>query len=82
MQHQSEVALLLQKIREEYASARSGLTGLASGTSKHDVINQKVVRMHLYEEELIASIGEAAALKLIHACQQACDRASLGDEAF
>ena len=36
---QSEITRLLTRIEQEYASARSGLSGLASGTARHAFID-------------------------------------------
>jgi hypothetical protein len=38
----SEVARLLKQIREEYAAAQQGLSGLAYGTSRHAFITAKM----------------------------------------
>lgn len=60
IQQRSEVARLLQKIREEYESAQQGLSGFASGTSRHKVITQKMENMSKYHEELRAIVGDEA----------------------
>ena len=58
LQQGSEVAQLLQKIREEYESARIGLSGFACGTSQHEVITRKMENMGKYHEELRALVGD------------------------
>jgi hypothetical protein len=45
MENQSEVAQLRRRIEDEYQAAQLGLTGLASGTSRHQVINAKMENM-------------------------------------
>ena len=59
-QHNSEVARLLQKIREEFESAQLGLSGVAYGTSQHKVITQKMENMGKYHEELRDIVGDTA----------------------
>jgi len=59
-QQGSEVARLLQKIREEYESAQRGLSGLAYGTSQHAVINQKMENVGKYHEALRGIVGDTA----------------------
>lgn len=54
----SEVARLLKRISEEYESAQLGLTGLASGTSKHEVITCRMENMGKLHEELHALVGD------------------------
>jgi hypothetical protein len=56
----SEVARLLQQIREEYTSAVLGLSGLAEGTSKHEVINAKLERISNLHQELQTYVGDEA----------------------
>jgi len=59
-QHNSEVARLLQKIREEFESAQLGLSGAAYGTSQHKVITEKMENMGKYQEELQLIVGDTA----------------------
>jgi hypothetical protein len=59
-QQGSEVARLLQQIRQEYESAQRGLAGLAYGTSQHKVITQKMENIGKWHEELRALVGEKA----------------------
>jgi hypothetical protein len=56
----SEVARLLQQIRQEYESAQLGLTGLAYGTSQHKIITEKMEHISQWHEELQALVGDAA----------------------
>jgi hypothetical protein len=62
MQNLSEVAQLRQRIADEYLAAQWGLTGLASGTSQHQVITARME--HLGESfttltDLVGSPEEA-----------------------
>lgn len=57
----SEVALLRQKILEEYEAMERGLTGLASGTAQHAFINVRMRRVDMYHEQLKHYVGETEA---------------------
>jgi hypothetical protein len=61
----SEVARLLQRMREEYEAAQRGLSGLAAGTSQHLFITQKMENMGRWHEELQALVGKMPAMALI-----------------
>src|SRR4249920_3826748 len=63
--HGSEVARIMRRIREEYAAAQQGLSGLASGTSKHVFITKKMEHMGRLQEELQGIMGEMPAIALI-----------------
>src|SRR5712691_2882861 len=54
---QSEVAQLRQRLTNEYQAAQWGLTGLASGTSRHQVITQKMENMGKAFEALTQLVG-------------------------
>ncbi len=56
----SEVARLLAQIREEYQAAQLGLSGLASGTAKHDFITTKLETMGKLQDQLETLVGDAA----------------------
>lgn len=65
-EHQrSEVACLLQQIRAEYEAAQRGLSGLASGTSQHAFITQKMETMGRCQQELQNLVGEVPAIAMI-----------------
>jgi hypothetical protein len=64
-QHGSEVARILSQIREEYESAKLGLSGLAQGTSKHDFITIKMENMGKLHLELEGLIGAMPAIELV-----------------
>lgn len=62
---ESEVAQLLQRIEQEYQAARDGMSGLASGTAKHDFIVHKMKRINACYQELSGLVGTQEAMKLI-----------------
>lgn len=62
---ESEVARLLREIDEAYQAAQWALTGLASGTARHDFINAKEERIAVCHEELGALIGPDKAIALV-----------------
>ena len=61
----SEVARLLRQIREEYVSAKLGLSGLAEGTAKHEVITAKMERIGDLHEELRTHVGDEAIAMIV-----------------
>jgi hypothetical protein len=61
----SEVAQLLQRIEQEYQAAQWALTGLASGSARHDFINQRMENIGGIHEELKAQVGSATAMNLM-----------------
>ncbi len=63
--NQSEVARLLSQIDAEYSSAQEALHGLASGSSRHDVISARMERIHRMSQHLIDTIGKEEAMPLI-----------------
>jgi hypothetical protein len=54
---ESEVAKLKQRLTDEYQSAQWGLTGLAYGTSRHQVITAKMENMGKVFEALTEVTG-------------------------
>src|SRR5579864_3502930 len=56
----SEVARILQQIREEYDAALRGLTGTASGTTRHAFITARMEHIGRLHEELKEIVGEPA----------------------
>jgi hypothetical protein len=64
--NQSEVANLLERIDQEYESAKCGLDGLAEMAS-HERITCAQMRIAVYHERLQALVGEdAMALIVAH----------------
>jgi len=56
----SEVARLLRQIHEEYESSQQGLTGLASGTSRHQIMTKKMENISKWHDELRGLVGDSA----------------------
>ena len=56
----SEVAQLRESIANEYVAAQLGLSGLASGVSRHEVITAKMERIQQYHEQLQSIVGKEA----------------------
>src|ERR1022692_994128 len=69
----SEITRLLTQISAEYEAAQRGLFGLASGTSKHAFITQKMENMELCRQELQHIVGEMPAIAMIAEQLNACD---------
>jgi len=68
----SEVARLLAQIRSEYEAALRGMTGFASGTSKHHFITQKMENMGKLQIDLEGIVGKETSLALIIDHLNAC----------
>jgi hypothetical protein len=62
---QSEVTRLLTRIEQEYASARSGLSDLASGTARHAFISGKMERIETCHRALCGLLGEQEATRVV-----------------
>ncbi len=62
---QSEVTRLLTRIEQEYASARSGLSDLASGTVRHAFISGKMERIETCHRALCGLLGEQEATRVV-----------------
>lgn len=62
---ESSVAQLLQQIDQEYRAAQSGLSGLASGTARHDFITARTENLGAIHEQLIALVGPEKAIALV-----------------
>lgn len=61
----SEVARLLQQIDQEHQAAQWALTGLASGTARHDFINRRMENISVIHEQLKEQVGAETALTLV-----------------
>jgi hypothetical protein len=59
-EQRSEVMRLLAQITEEYKAAQNGLTGLASGTARHDFITARMENMGQLHSQLQTIVGDAA----------------------
>jgi hypothetical protein len=63
--HQSEVARLLAAIEAEHEASRSGLSGLAEGTARHDFITKRQENIWQHFQALVVVVNspqEAMAL--------------------
>jgi hypothetical protein len=63
--HKSEIARLRQQIEQEYQAAHQGLSGLCSGTARHDFIRTKTENIEKYHEQLIELVGPEQAISII-----------------
>ncbi len=64
-ENHSEIAGLRQRIAEEYEAAMRGLTGLASGSARHQFITRRIEQMHTYHETLQRLVGEQEATRML-----------------
>jgi flagellar biosynthesis chaperone FliJ len=56
----SEVARILEQISQEYEAAKNGLTGLASGTARHEFISKRMENMQQLHSQLREIVGDEA----------------------
>jgi hypothetical protein len=61
----SEIAEIKQRIQAEYEAAQQGLSGLSSGTARHDFIQAKTEMIGQYHEQLVELVGPEQAIALI-----------------
>jgi hypothetical protein len=73
MEHtsKSEVASLLEQIKQQYESAQRGLAGLAQGTSRHKFISARMESMGQLHGELQRLVGPEQAIQLVAETLQA-----------
>ena len=73
MEHtsKSEVASLLEQIKEQYEAAQRGLAGLAQGTARHKFISAKMESMGQLHGELQRLVGPEQAIELVAETLQA-----------
>jgi hypothetical protein len=64
-ERRSEAVRLLMQISTEYEAAQRGLCGLASGTSQHAFITQKMETIGYCQQELQNLVGETPAIAMI-----------------
>jgi hypothetical protein len=79
VQH-SEVARLLNEIREEYEAAVHGLSGLAQGTSRHSFITARMENMGKLQTQLDELVGDNA-IALVVTCLENCADCPPGTQA-
>jgi hypothetical protein len=68
----SEVARLLDQIREEYEAVMRGISGTAQGTSRHSFITARMENMGALNEELGMLVGPdsmALVVQMMDQCQ-------------
>jgi len=61
----SEVACLLEEIKQQHAAAERGLSGLAQGTARHKFISARMERIGQIHEELQRLVGPEQATLLV-----------------
>lgn len=66
----SEVALLLNQIREEYEAAMRGISGLAQGTSRHAFITTRMENMGKLNEQLGELTGPDSMMLVVQMMNQ------------
>ena len=65
-EHKSEVARLREQIAQEYLAATRGLSGLATGISRHDFIQVRMENMACCHQRLSILLGSTQeATKLV-----------------
>lgn len=64
-ENRSDVARLLAQINAEYHSAQSGLSGLSSGSARHDFITARTENIGRCHEQLVALVGPDQAISII-----------------
>ncbi len=64
-ENHSEIARLRQRIAEENEAALRGLTGLASGSAKHQFITKRLEQIGTYHATLQHLVGEQEASRLM-----------------
>lgn len=67
----SEVARLLNQIKEEYEAAMQGISGLAQGISRHSFITTRMENMGKLQSQLDELIGDNA-IALVVNCLESC----------
>jgi hypothetical protein len=67
----SEVARLLDQIREEYEAATRGISGSSQGSSRHSFISTRMENMGKLQTQLDELIGENA-IALVVTCLENC----------
>ena len=71
---QSEVALLMARIRSEYESCQQALHSFAQGTAKHEFMTAKTERMAQSIEELRQIAGDDVVKQVLTTIDEIPDR--------
>ena len=61
----SELACLLEEIKQQHEAAERGLSGLAQGAARHKFISAKMERIGQIHEELQRLVGSEKASQLV-----------------
>jgi hypothetical protein len=61
----SEVARIREQIQAEYQAAQQGLSGLASGTARHDFITARTEHLGILHERLAELVGPDEAIAIV-----------------
>jgi hypothetical protein len=64
-ENQSEIVRLRRRIADEYEAATRGLTGFASGNTKHQFITKRMEQLGSYHETLKQLVGEQEATRML-----------------
>jgi hypothetical protein len=67
----SEVARLLNQIKEEYEAALRGVSGLAQGISRHSFITTRMENMGKLQIQLDELVGDSS-IALVVNCLESC----------
>ena len=78
--HNSEVARLLDQIKEEYEAAMRGISGLAQGMSRHSFITTRMENMGRLQTQLDELVGDNA-IALVVNCLENCTDGSSNTQA-
>ena len=67
MQHNnsSEIAQIRAQIQAEYEAAEQGLSGLSSGTARHDFISARTENIGKCHDQLVQLLGPEQAISII-----------------
>lgn len=76
--HRSEVARLLDQIREEYEAAMRGLSGLSQGTCRHSFITTRMENMGKLQTELEELVGDGAIALVVTALENSPEQQPIG----
>ena len=78
-QNKSEVARLLNQIREEYEAGVNALKGLALGTARHSFITASMENMGKLQEQLDELVGEGAIALVIQALESSPEQKTISN---
>lgn len=62
---QSEIAQIRAQIQAEYEAAEQGLSGLSSGTARHDFISARTENIGKCHDQLVKLLGPEQAISII-----------------